>query len=162
MRNIRFINGKYLSEQKIDEMAHRIESIQKLLQGLNMDSPTKASRSNGQRLPVAQLHPGNRSTSSNKNDTGGERSSWDHSAHIVDFVKTVVKESGSYLTDPDSTEVLGSLQSLLQTLESPVTKSRKPNATPHVADPGPDFSMPPSDAALSVLRWAKSGFTIRC
>ena len=80
---------------------------------------------------------------------------WDHSAHIIDFVKAVLKDRGSRDVGPEASEVLSSLRKLVQALEDPAAARGlsfpKAKLTKHQANP----PMPPLEAVLMVLRWAK-------
>jgi hypothetical protein len=77
---------------------------------------------------------------------------WDHSAHIIDFVKAVLEDRDALNVEHEASEVLSSLRKLVQTLDDPTATrglffpSAKPAKPPH---------MPPLEAAVTVLRWAK-------
>jgi hypothetical protein len=78
-------------------------------------------------------------------------SQWDHSGYITEFVKTIVDDRYSRYVTPDvgSVEVLSSLRSLVRALDTPilVQSTRLPKAT--------ESTMPPLEAVVTVLRWAK-------
>ncbi|KAK4043108.1 hypothetical protein C8A01DRAFT_32747 [Parachaetomium inaequale] len=89
----------------------------------------------------------------------GTEPRWDHSSHIIDFVKTVIQNRGTREVGAGEAEVLSSLRGLVKTLDSPAagykaTRCREDN-----------YSMSPLEAAVAVLRWAKAhkGYTrIKC
>ena len=78
-------------------------------------------------------------------------SQWDHSGHITDFVKAIVDDRYSRYIEPDvgSSEIMSSLKALVSALEAPkaVQSTRLPEAG--------ESTMPPLDAVVTVLRWAK-------
>jgi len=84
---------------------------------------------------------------------------WNHSAHIIDFVKTVVEEKALRDSDPEAGAVLSSLRNLMKTLEArdDVQVSSLPGVETMKARP--DHSMPPLDAVVAVLRWARGSYT---
>jgi hypothetical protein len=86
---------------------------------------------------------------------GNEPHVWDHSAHIIDFVKAVVEGRGSEDVGSEARTVVSSLKNLVQALESPAAASgslsSEAKATKHHAGP----LMPPVEAAIAVLRWTK-------
>ena len=83
---------------------------------------------------------------------------WDHSAHVVDFVKAVVEDRGSRNAVPEATEVLSSLRNLVQTLEEPSLIQDSSFLEATVAETASDPDMPPLEAVVTVLRWAKGWF----
>ena len=80
---------------------------------------------------------------------------WEHSTHVIDFVKAVVEDRDSLNVGQEAIEVLSSLRNLVQTLEHPrlieELSSRDARAAKFPADP----PMPPLEAVVDVLRWAK-------
>jgi hypothetical protein len=151
-----------ISEQKIDNIASRIDGITLLLQGLNAPSDT--------RQPEAGhiLHPNQAGSVEPVNDhhpicaPGGEHQ-WDHPIDIIDFVKAVVDDRGSRDVGPEADELLSSLRKLVQTLERPATVRTVPFLQSKVVKPQAGPSMPPLEAVVEVLRWAKGTLlTTRC
>ncbi|KAK1983625.1 hypothetical protein LZ30DRAFT_713819 [Colletotrichum cereale] len=81
---------------------------------------------------------------------------WDHSCYIIDFVKTFVEDSR---TDQEETfsETISSLRSLVTVMSNPILRGRFSLVSE--SDPVSKQTharMPPLDAAVEVLRWAKS------
>ena len=80
---------------------------------------------------------------------------WDHSAHIIDFVKAVLEDRGTRDIGLEAGEVLSSLRKLVQALEDPAAARGlsfpKAKLAKHQASP----PMPPLEAVVTVLRWAK-------
>jgi hypothetical protein len=151
-----------ISEQKIDNIASRIEGITLLLQGLNVPSD--------KRQPEAGhiLHPNQAGSVKPANEhhpicaPGGEHQ-WDHPIDIIDFVKAVVDDRGSREVGPGADELLSSLRNLVQALEMPAAVRNVPFLQSKVVKSQADPSMPPSEAGVEVLRWAKSTLlTTKC
>ena len=85
---------------------------------------------------------------------------WNHSAHIVDFVKAVVEDRALRNDGPEATEMVSSLRNLVQALEG-LAAVRCP-AFPDLGlakDPA-NSPMPPLEAVVAVLRWAKGSSLI--
>ncbi|KAI1105790.1 hypothetical protein F4804DRAFT_340971 [Jackrogersella minutella] len=149
------ISAQY--ERKIDEIAQGIDGIKVLLQGLNVSSdinPLGASS-------IRQLGHANSAKPLIEHETSKGDFLWDHSVHIIDFVKAVVEDRGLREDGTEASGVVSSLRKLVQTLENPTAiqesslleaKVMKRQAGPH---------MPPLEAVVAVLRWAKdhAGYT---
>lgn len=79
---------------------------------------------------------------------------WDYSGHIVHFLKAVVNDSEAALSGTDQTALISSLKNLLNAVES--HKSALSVSLPKIkVGEQLSSSMPPLDAAVAVLRWAK-------
>ena len=80
---------------------------------------------------------------------------WGHSAHITDFVRAVAEDRGPRDIGLEASEVLSSLRNLAQTLDGPAAvrdlSSSETKSKNYHADP----PMPPLEAVVAVLRWAK-------
>lgn len=83
--------------------------------------------------------------------------SWDHSVHVIDFVRAVVERGVSGPAD-ESAQAISSLRNLLNLLGNP--------GPAHASGTEADFfkrpaarHMPPLDAVIAVLRWAKCVLT---
>jgi hypothetical protein len=74
---------------------------------------------------------------------------WDHAGNITEFVRAVVSDRAYTCVDNESSDVLSSLKSLVQALEDP--KSARNNCMPEPSE----LTMPPLEAILEILRWAK-------
>ncbi|KAF2181556.1 hypothetical protein K469DRAFT_671308 [Zopfia rhizophila CBS 207.26] len=139
------ISAQY--EQKIDGIARDIDGIKALLQGISASSDNDHSKVDSlQRLSTTGLaSPFNEQKSVSICD----ESQWDHSGHIIDFVKAVVNDRDSRYVEPEAGEVLLSLRNLVKALEdpTPIRNSYLPKAA--------DSTMPPLEAVLAVLRWAR-------
>ncbi|KAJ3548208.1 hypothetical protein NM208_g1130 [Fusarium decemcellulare] len=143
-----------LGERKIDEIAHDIDGIKLLLQGLSVQpGPTRPGHEAKQQSPQVLLKDvpvENHTTSSSITIP-----QWDHSAHVIDFVKAVLDDKGPGSTGSESGQVMLSLKKLVSALEGSgvapaplvvVSKASKEQAkTP----------MPPFESAVGILRWAK-------
>ena len=74
---------------------------------------------------------------------------WDHSGNITDFIRAVLSDRAYTYVDHESSEVLSSLRSLVQTLEE-----AKPTRDNYTQEPS-ELAMPPLEAILEILRWVK-------
>jgi len=88
-------------------------------------------------------------------ESGIEPPTWDHSAHIIDFVKGFVEDRVSRAVGSEANTVVSSLRSLLKSLESPTDVRTSSFVEAKTAKDQADPFMPPSEAAVAVLRWAK-------
>lgn len=136
------------SEQKIDDIKKGVDGINQLLQGLDLN-PSPKKQEYGRSYEV--LH-----SSGNKNVYSSVvEPEWDYSGHIVDFIRAVVHGRNKRLQELEHNSVVSSLRTLLHTLEGnrsyALSSIPKINAARHQGD----SLMPPLDAAVSVLRWAK-------
>lgn len=87
--------------------------------------------------------------------TSGSETQYDHSAHIIDFIKAVVEDTRLRNVESEANEVLSSLRNLLQTLKKPNTASDPCCTLGKGAAYQSDPIMPPVDSVVAVLRWAK-------
>ncbi|KAF7547811.1 hypothetical protein G7046_g8890 [Stylonectria norvegica] len=80
---------------------------------------------------------------------------WDHSIHIIDFVKTVIAGKPSSTLSKEPSPVISSLRRLVDAVESNDTscslRSVRDGATKHAAS----SSMPPMESVVEILKWAK-------
>ncbi len=145
-----------LSEQRIDGITKGIEDIKHLLQGLNVSSEGKQSEtaSSAWNFPQAGLVK-HLAEPQPVTAPGGEPPSWDHSIQIVEFVRSVVEDRGSSYVGSAPSEVISSLKSLLQALETPTAARHLSISGAKVAKHHTSPTMPPVEAVVAVLRWAK-------
>lgn len=80
---------------------------------------------------------------------------WGHSAHMIDFIRNVVRDGALRSNDPESKQVLSSLQKLLRSLEDPVPITIDGSPQEDATKSRDDTTMPPQDTVVAVLRWAK-------
>lgn len=87
---------------------------------------------------------------------------WDYSGHIIDFIRAVVNDRDAELSSIEQNAIISSLKNLLNIVEGSTPGPRlsipRINASKHQAEP----SMPPLDAAVAVLRWAKGQLLPAC
>ncbi|KAI1733607.1 fungal-specific transcription factor domain-containing protein [Xylaria scruposa] len=140
---------------KIDDIAEGLEAIKALLQKSHPptvrecdDSPAQRKADHGTTKPLA---PKESAVSASTEPTN-----WDHSAQVTDFVKTVVEDRASreYLATEES-DILASLKRLSKTLND--ANVARDLLFPEIRDlkSQENASMPPVEAAVLVLRWAK-------
>lgn len=146
------------SEQKIDDIARGIDGIKLLLKGLNLPAATAAREQLATPSKLQEdvnelVEPliGTRSSSA----LSGEPL-WDHSAHIVDFVKSVLDDRRSKIAVHEADEVFSSLQKLVHALEDPSGARAASNTRSKPVQRWGSPCMPPLEAVVAVLRWAKS------
>lgn len=148
-----------LSERKIDEIAEGLEAVKALLQK--------------SLLPIRQecddnvlLHtPDSIATwphvpSEYTVGTSQEPAKWDHSAQVSDFVRIVAEDRASK-EDPrtEESDVLASLRRLARALEDSDAARDLSFPETRGAKLKDYLPMPPADAAVIVLRWAKGEST---
>lgn len=80
---------------------------------------------------------------------------WDHPAHIIDFVKAVVEDIDSKDAGTEADEVITSLRKIVRALEHSAMGSETPHAEPEIVKDKSKILMPPLEAAVAVLRWAR-------
>ncbi|KAK7192499.1 C6 transcription factor [Paraphaeosphaeria sporulosa] len=146
------ISAKY--EQKIDGIARDIDGIKQMLQTLQVAEHEFRPRTvsgpqstQGSPMPLprdTQLHP----------ETNSEIV-WGHSAHMIDFIKAIVRDGASRSTGPEANQVLSTLQKLLHALESPPQALGQRYSREGIASNRDGINMPPQESAVTVLRWAK-------
>ena len=142
------------SEQKIDDIARGIDGIKLLLQGLNVP-PDEKQPENGSIGYLNQAESVKPLTEHQPISASGGEPLWDHSAHIIDFVIAVVEDIGSRDIGPEASEVLSSLRNLVQTLEGRAAARDLSFPGAKVVEYQADPPMPPLEAVVAVLRWAK-------
>lgn len=82
---------------------------------------------------------------------------WDYSAHIIKFIKTIVEDTNSQHVESHATEPLSLLSKLVQILEDPTAS---PCSGFKFMRSQPNPSMPPLEAVVTVLRWAKGELVV--
>ncbi|CAM1505955.1 Fc.00g115920.m01.CDS01 [Cosmosporella sp. VM-42] len=142
-------------EQKIDNIARGIDGIKLLLQGLNVSAEGEQAESGfvaaltradslkpligHQFIPVSS----------------GKPPVWDHSDHIIHFVKAVVDDRSSGNIGVEESQILSSLRDLIEALENPGPIPIFPPSEPRLLKYDLDPLRPPVAAVVAVLRWAK-------
>ncbi|KAF4473093.1 hypothetical protein FALBO_19 [Fusarium albosuccineum] len=148
------INAARASERKIDEIAHDIDGIKLLLQGLSVQpGPTRSGHEAKQQSPQVLLKDvpvENHTTSSSITIP-----QWDHSAHVIDFVKAVLDDEGPGSTGSESGQVLLSLKKLVSALEGSGVAPAPLAVVSKVSKEQAKTPMPPFESAVEILRWAK-------
>ncbi|KAI1750974.1 fungal-specific transcription factor domain-containing protein [Xylaria castorea] len=147
------ISAQY--EQKIEEIAEGLEAIKALLQKSHPpserecdDSPTLRKLDNVTSQPLTFRE--------SAVSTSKEPAKWDHSAQVSDFVKTVVEDRASReYPGTEESDILASLRRLSRALND--SNVARDLSFPEIrGSKSQDFiSMPPVEAAVLVLRWAK-------
>ncbi|KAF2652653.1 hypothetical protein K491DRAFT_695375 [Lophiostoma macrostomum CBS 122681] len=141
-------------EQKIDAIARDIDGIKQSLQSLQLTTAEARPKT----PPVMRTAQGNLITQP-ETVTGLSASSdeiaWGNSTHVTDFIGAVVREGATRAVDLETNQVLSSLQLLLQRLGSPLTSSEVGFAREAETRSHDNTTMPPQDAVVAVLKWAK-------
>ncbi|KAF5234641.1 hypothetical protein FANTH_11993 [Fusarium anthophilum] len=149
------INAELESERKIDNISRDVNSIKTLLAGLDLNRVTSAQTPQEQH-PSASIS----SNPAEENDSGNLRPPdraappprWDHSAHIIDFVQSIIRDNLLVQADTEWSSTVSSLKSLANALENPhMTQSQQPK--PH--EPLESIPTPPLEAIVQILRWVK-------
>ncbi|KAI1127902.1 fungal-specific transcription factor domain-containing protein [Nemania abortiva] len=148
------ISAEY--ERKIDEIAEGLEAVKALLQKSHLSIGEKRDGNSLLHVPSSSTPKSLALSELPISVSQLEPVKWDHSAQINEFVRTVAEDRASR-EEPgtEESEVLSSLRRLAKALEDsnvvrdlsfPETRGAK--LQDHV-------SMPPAEAAVLVLRWAK-------
>jgi hypothetical protein len=148
------------SEEKINGIAKDIDEIKLLLERLDTTTDAKQARESPSTFINSAVD-----TSSEKppveNYTmpapGDKPSSWSYSAHIVDLIRDVVNGESEGGDGPERSEVISSLRNLVQALEKPphAQELSLSSSRATFADNSDKPLMPPLDAAVAILRWAR-------
>lgn len=146
------ISAQY--EKKIDDIAKGVDGIKLFLQGLNITPEAIQSGASALR-PLKPFDPIQPLIEHQPIYPPSSNSSWDHSIHIFDFVKAVVEDRGLVEDQNELSGVLSSLKKLVQTLEDPIAIKESPFSEAKLKRYPNDVSMPPLEAVVFVLRWAK-------
>ncbi|KAF5624074.1 uncharacterized protein FTJAE_10399 [Fusarium tjaetaba] len=151
----RVINVERESERKIDDISRDVSSIKTLLAGLELNRATSTQTSQEQhRSPFVSPSPAEaiNSKKSQSADRAALPPRWDYSAHIIDFVQSIIRDNGSVQGDTEWSSTVSSLKSLADALENPdITRSQQPK--PH--EPPESIPTPPLEAIVQILRWVK-------
>jgi len=134
------------SEQKIDEIAKGVDKIALLLS--QNATPTEQAQETGADptwLP-------NRGDVTGPAEREAQAPLWDHSVHIVKFIKTIVEDHDPNDGRSQAAEPLLSLRKILRLLEDPMAS---PCSGFELSKSKASSRMPPSEAVVTVLRWAK-------
>ncbi|KAF5573737.1 hypothetical protein FPANT_12175 [Fusarium pseudoanthophilum] len=144
-----------LHERKIDDISRDVSSIKTLLAGLELNRATSTQPSQEQPRS-ASVSPSPAGAISSKISKFADRAAlpprWDYSAHIIDFVQSIIRDNGSVQGDTEWSSTVSSLKSLANALENPhITRSQQPK--PH--EPPESIPTPPLEAIVQILRWVK-------
>ncbi|KAJ8121698.1 hypothetical protein O1611_g10029 [Lasiodiplodia mahajangana] len=144
------------SERKIDEIAEGLEAVKVLLQKSH--------------LPIRREHEDHSLLSIPASSTVGALSiselpittpqqepvKWDHSAQVNEFVRTVTEDRASREDQGvEESDILASLRRLARALEDSNVLRDLSFPETRGAQPQDHVSMPPTEAAVRVLRWSK-------
>ncbi|KAM5349179.1 hypothetical protein ACJ41O_009002 [Fusarium nematophilum] len=140
-------------EKKIDDIARDVDGIKHLLEGLNV--PGESPRVPKGITPQPTERVNDPPVGHHRAPSSVTIPSWDHSVHVIDFIKAVVDDDATLKDkDPESSQVLSSLKNLVNALENPDVPRLAPNRTK--ATTQAKSSMPPLESVVQVLRWAKA------
>ncbi|KAG4261704.1 hypothetical protein FPRO04_08503 [Fusarium proliferatum] len=147
------VSEKY--ERKIDDISRDVSSIKTLLAGLDLNRVTPAQTSQEQRR-LASISPSpaeaNKSDKPRPSDSAAPPPRWDYSAHIIDFVQSIIQDNGSVQADTEWSNTISSLKSLVNALKNTqMTRGQQPK--PH--ESLESIPTPPLEAVVEILRWVK-------
>ncbi|KAF5702474.1 hypothetical protein FMUND_13474 [Fusarium mundagurra] len=142
-------------ERKIDDISRDVSSIKSLLAGLDLNRAT-STQTTQEQYPSASLSPSPAKANNSRKLRSPDRTAppprWDYSAHIIDFVQSIIRDNSSVQEDTEWSSTVSSLKSLANALENPhMTRSQQPK--PH--EPPESITTPPLEAIVQILRWAR-------
>jgi len=142
------------SERKIDSIAESVNAIRGLLQQ-RPDHPTFRAEGSSTASSIPIVSEENPLGEVLRPVTSVDPRPWDYPAHILDFIKHVAEDSGLSGAGSEAFEVVSSLKGLIRSLEH--TNSARDLSFPEVGsrDEQSRSVMPPFEAAVDVLRWAR-------
>ncbi|KAG9495831.1 hypothetical protein J7337_012389 [Fusarium musae] len=142
-------------ERKIDDISRDVSSIKTLLVALELNRATSTQTS--QKQPrSASVSPSRAEAISSEKSQSADRAAlpprWDYSAHMIDFIQSIIQDNGPVQGDTEWSSTVSSLKSLANALENPhITRSQQPK--PH--EPPESIPTPPLEAIVQILRWVK-------
>ncbi|CAH0057298.1 unnamed protein product [Clonostachys solani] len=146
--------GKIKFEKKINDISKGVDAIQAFLETTHRPPPAAENRTDRSLISVDnQLETVKHESQGASLCAPGSDTHWDHSAHIIDFIKTFVEHIEPAYVGTDGGKVVLSLKTLLKSLENPknlvIPKAMAPA-------PGGSSEMPPLAASVEILRWAQA------
>ena len=143
------------SGQKIDSISRDVSDIKALLAGLDLSRTAAIPSSEEHRFVPALQKKGDEHPRRRDAPRSVHLRQWDHSSHIINFIKSIVREGTSAYPNSEWDDTITSLKNLVDALENPQS-ARKP-ASPEltVNDLEETPSVPNLEAVLGILRWAK-------
>ncbi|KAH7195492.1 hypothetical protein DER44DRAFT_814196 [Fusarium oxysporum] len=142
-------------ERKIDDISRDVSSIKSLLAGLDLNRIASAQTSHEQHHSASISSSPAEANNSEKlrpPATAAPLPRWDYSAHIIDFVQSIIQDNGSVQADTEWSSTISSLKSLANALES-TRMTRSQQKKPH--EPPESIPKPPLEAIVEILRWVK-------
>ncbi|KAF5258513.1 hypothetical protein FOXYS1_10904 [Fusarium oxysporum] len=143
-------------ERKIDDISRDVSSIKSLLAGLDLNRIASAQTSHEQHHSASISSSPAEANNSEKlrpPATTAPLPRWDYSAHIIDFVQSIIQDNGSVQEDTEWSSTISSLKSLANALES-TRMTRSQQKKPH--EPPESIPKPPLEAIVEILRWVKN------
>ncbi|OQV06652.1 Fungal Zn2-Cys6 binuclear cluster domain-containing protein [Cladophialophora immunda] len=142
-------------ERKIDDLAKNVDEIRRLLTDTAASTPNADQRGNAgswfsscnraaKEVPkMLQSVPA----------TAGSSAQWEHSAHLIDFVKDIVEDRRK--TVPGDSATMASLRCFVRTAEAQKIFQTQVISEFTGAKQEEDLTLPPVEAATAVIRWAR-------
>lgn len=137
-----------ISERKLDDIASDIQGIKAMLQGHASGQPVHPA--NNPTPNSIQEEHNEPQTTHHISPLNNSAPRWDHSAHIVEFVKAVVEGP---IPSSESSRVISSLRNLVNALEDENTTYSLSSAEKVVTSQ--TNAMPSADSVADILDWAK-------
>ncbi|KAI0879413.1 fungal-specific transcription factor domain-containing protein [Hypoxylon argillaceum] len=146
-------------ERKIDEIAEGLEAVKVLLQKSHPPISQENDNSSLLHIPTPSTI-GPLTLNEIPASTSQEAAKWDHSVEVNEFVRTVIEDRASR-EDPgtEESDVLASLRRLARALEDSNVVRDLSFPETRGAKSQEHLSMPPAEAAVLVLRWAKEAIS---
>ncbi|KAH7174712.1 uncharacterized protein B0J16DRAFT_418161 [Fusarium flagelliforme] len=141
--------------EKIDAISRDVSDIKSLLAGLGVSRTAAIPSLEEHRPAPAPQKKGDEHPRGQDVPRSIPLRQWDHSSHIITFIKSVVQEGTSAYPNSEWDDTITSLKSLVDALENPQSarKLASPELTVNILEGTP--SVPNLEAVLGILRWAK-------
>lgn len=143
------------SGEKIDAISRDVSDIKSLLAGLGLSRTAAIPLLEEHRSAPAPQKKGYEHPRGRDVPRSTPLRQWDHSSHIIDFIKSVVQEGASVYPNSEWDDTITSLKSLVDALENPQSAGKLASPEITVNDLEGTPSVPNLEAVLGILRWAK-------
>lgn len=143
------------SGEKIDAISRDVSDIKSLLAGLDLSRTAAIPSLEEHRSAPAPQKKGDEHPRVRDVPRSIPLRQWDHSSHIITFIKSVVQEGTSAYPNSEWDDTITSLKGLVDVLENPQSARKLASPELTVNDLEVTLTVPNLEAVLGILRWAK-------